>query len=86
MKNYQKLPDYLLRDKYREYPQAWWPHALSCSNKCQNQFNQRGREDKCSLIIYVADCDMTSDQYNVDFFKWVKNQPDIYIYILEGNE
>ncbi len=45
MKNCQKFPDCLLRKKYREYPQASWQHAFSCSNKCQNQFSQQGRED-----------------------------------------
>ncbi len=84
MKNYHKFPDCPLRDKYREYPQASWPHAFSCSNKFWNQFSQQGREDKCSSIIYVADSDMMTDQCNADFLKWVKNQPDIYI--LEGNK
>jgi hypothetical protein len=84
MKNYQKFPDCPLRNKYREYPQALWPHAFSYSNKCENQFSQQGREDKCSSIIYVADSDMRTDQCKADFLKWVKNQPDIYI--LDGNE
>jgi hypothetical protein len=48
MKIYQKLPDCPLWNKYREYPQASWPHAISCSNNCQNQFSQQGREDICS--------------------------------------
>jgi hypothetical protein len=34
MKNYQKFPDCQLQNKYRENPQASWPHAFSCSNKC----------------------------------------------------
>jgi hypothetical protein len=34
MKNNQKCPDCPLRNKYREHPQALWPHAFSCSNKC----------------------------------------------------
>ncbi len=84
MKNYQNFTDCPLQKKYREYPQASWPHEFSCSNKCQNQFSQQGREDKCSSIIYIADSDMTADQSNADFLKWVKNQPDIYI--LDGNE
>ncbi len=62
LKIYPKFPDCPLRNKYREYPQASWPHAFSCSNKCQNQFSQQVREDKCSSIIYIADSDMTADQ------------------------
>jgi hypothetical protein len=73
-----------LQNKYREYLQALWPDAFSCSNKCRNQFSQQGREDKCSLIIYVADSDTATGQYKADFIKWVKNQPDGYI--LDGNE
>jgi hypothetical protein len=34
LKNYQKFLDCPLQDKYREYPQALWPHAFACSNKC----------------------------------------------------
>jgi hypothetical protein len=34
MKNYQKFPDCPLQNKYREYPQALWPHTFSCSDKC----------------------------------------------------
>jgi hypothetical protein len=67
MKNYQNFTDCLLRKKYREYPQASWPHAFTYSNKCQNQLSQQGREDKCSSIIHVADSDMTTDQCNADF-------------------
>jgi hypothetical protein len=84
MKHYQNFPDYLLQKKNREYPQRSWPHAFSCSNKCQNQLSQQGREDECFSIIYVADSGITTDQCNEDFSKWVKNQPDIYI--LDSNE
>jgi hypothetical protein len=34
MKNYPKFPDCPLQNKYREHPQASWPHASLCSNKC----------------------------------------------------
>jgi hypothetical protein len=79
MKFYPKFPDCPLRNKYREYPQASWPHAFSCSNKCQNQFSHQGREDKCSSIIYVADSGMMTDQCNEAFKVGQKSARYIYL-------
>ncbi len=68
-----------LEQKYREYPPASWPHAFSCANQCQNKYSKKGREDKCSSIIYIAESWISTQECNADFLKWVKNQPDIYI-------
>jgi hypothetical protein len=72
MKNYSKFPDCPLRNKYREYPQASWPHAFACPNKCRNKFSQQGREDICSSIIYITDSYMTTNQCKEDFLKGSK--------------
>jgi hypothetical protein len=52
--NSKTQKDCCLRQKYREYPPASWPHAFSCANKCRNKYSKEGREDKCSPIIYIA--------------------------------
>jgi hypothetical protein len=43
MKNYHFFSDCLLKNKYREYPQALWLHAFSCSNKCPNSIQPTGK-------------------------------------------
>jgi hypothetical protein len=79
--NSKTQKDCPLQQKYQEYPPASWPHAFSCANKCQNKYSKEGKEDKCSSIIYIAESCIPTKDCNEDFFKWVQNQPDIYIYI-----
>jgi hypothetical protein len=82
--NSKTQKDCCLQQKYREYPPASWPHAFSCANQCQNKYSMEGRKDKCSPIIFITESWIPTDICNADFLKWVKNQPDIYIF--DGDE
>jgi hypothetical protein len=86
LKNYQKFPDCPWQNKYTENTPKRCGHMHShVPINVKTYSANRKKEDKCSSIIYVADSDMTTNQCKLDFSKWVKNEPDIYI-LLDGNE
>jgi len=75
MQTVQKYPNCPLRNIYKTYPPASWPHAFSCAHGCQNIYNKSGRLAKCKNVIYIADSFIENP--SDDFSKWVQNQKDV---------
>jgi hypothetical protein len=75
MQTVQKYPNCPLRNIYKTYPPASWPHAFSCAHVCQNIYNESGRLAKCKNVIYIADSFIENP--TDDFSKWVQNQKDV---------
>ena len=55
MQTVQKYPNCLLRNIYKTYPPASWPHAFSCAHECRNIYNETGRLATCKNVIYIAE-------------------------------
>jgi hypothetical protein len=75
MQTVQKYPNCPLRNIYKTYPPASWPHAFSCAHGCQNIYNELGRLAKCKNVVYIAD--FFIENPSDDFSKWVQNQKDV---------
>jgi len=72
------VEDCSLTNVYKTYPRASWPYAFSCSNRCENIFNEIGRNTVCHNVVYVAEAHFHSDSIeDMDKLDWIRNQEDI---------
>ena len=72
------VEDCSLTNVYKTYPRASWPYAFSCSNRCENIFNEIGRNTVCHNVVYVAKAHFHSDcNKDMDKLDWIRNQEDI---------